>query len=190
MCGEKGFKAVHEAVHNQVKFIGKGFSIFQSSAYATLLSTTGYCIVPDSFGIYLAAQQQNKLINFRFVLMLVCFSAQVFCHRLARNTYKLYFLFNNFGFRLLNSHVMFRCIECYRTKTEPGIRFQQPSLIKSLYFLIYFSYLDLACVAGAKMGGRGFPVAGLDRAKLGFYRFQFFLFIVVMVISILLKAAF
>ena len=33
----------------------------------------------------------------------------------------------------------------------------------------------------------GFSVAGLDRAKFGFYQFQSFLFVVVIVISILLK---
>ena len=38
--------------------------------------------------------------------------------------------------------------------------------------------------------GIGFSVAGLDRAKFGFYRFQSFLFIVVIVISILRKTAF
>ena len=40
---------------------------------------------------------------------------------------------------------MFQCIEFYLTKTEPGIRFQKPFLIKSLYLLIetiYFSYFD------------------------------------------------
>ena len=36
----------------------------------------------------------------------------------------------------------------------------------------------------------GFSVAGLDRAKLGFYQFQKVLFIVVIVISILLKPTF
>ena len=36
----------------------------------------------------------------------------------------------------------------------------------------------------------GFSVAGLDCAKLGVYQFQSFLFIVVIVISILLKPAF
>ena len=36
----------------------------------------------------------------------------------------------------------------------------------------------------------GFSVAGLDRAKFGFYRFQSFLFIVVIVIPILLKIIF
>ena len=35
-----------------------------------------------------------------------------------------------------------------------------------------------------------FSVAGLDRAKLGVYQFQSFLFIVVIVISILLKTTF
>ena len=41
MCGEQGFLAVLETVH-LVKFIGKGCSIFFSSAYVTLLSTTPY----------------------------------------------------------------------------------------------------------------------------------------------------
>ena len=38
--------------------------------------------------------------------------------------------------------------------------------------------------------GVGFSVAVLDRVKFGFYRFQSFLFIVVIVISILFKKAF
>ena len=38
-----------------------------------------------------------------------------------------------------------------------------------------------------KVPGVRFSVAGLDRAKSGFYRFQSFLFIVVIVTSILLK---
>ena len=92
--------------------------------------------VADSYGIYLAAQQRNKVINFRFVLTLACFSAYTFCDRLARSTQKLNFLFSNFCFGVLHSHVMFQCIEFYLTKTEPGIRFQQPFLIKSLYLLI------------------------------------------------------
>ena len=68
MCGEQGFIAVHETVY-LVKFIGKGCSIFFSSAYVTLLSTTGY----TRSMVYLAAQQQNKLIQFPVVLM-VCVS--------------------------------------------------------------------------------------------------------------------
>ena len=66
MCGEQGFIAVRETVH-LVKFIGKGCSIFFSSAYVTLLSTTGYKVLKYSSRIhmvYLAAQQQNKLIQF------------------------------------------------------------------------------------------------------------------------------
>ena len=47
MCGEQGFIAVHETVH-LVKFIGKGCSIFFSSAYVTLLSTTGYKVLTYS----------------------------------------------------------------------------------------------------------------------------------------------
>ena len=48
MCGEQGFIAVHETVYETVhlvKFIGKGCSIFFSSAYVTLLSTTGYKVL-------------------------------------------------------------------------------------------------------------------------------------------------
>ena len=66
MCGEKGFIAVRETVH-LVKFMGKGCSIFFSSAYVTLLSTTGYKVLKNCFRIhmvYLASQQQNKLIQF------------------------------------------------------------------------------------------------------------------------------
>ena len=67
MCGEQGFIAVRETVH-LVKFIGKGCSIFFSSAYVTLLSTTGKNkLLKHSSRIhmvYLAAQQQNKLIQF------------------------------------------------------------------------------------------------------------------------------
>ena len=37
---------------------------------------------------------RTNLYNFRFVLMLVCFSPQIFCHRLARSTQKLDFVFN------------------------------------------------------------------------------------------------
>ena len=36
MCGEQGFIAVRETGH-LVKFIGKGYAIFFSSAYITLL---------------------------------------------------------------------------------------------------------------------------------------------------------
>ena len=40
MCGEQCFTAVHETG------IGKGCSIFFSSAYVTLPSTTGYKVLP------------------------------------------------------------------------------------------------------------------------------------------------
>ena len=40
------------------------------------------------------------------------------------------------------------------------------------------------------LSGVGFSLAGLDRAKFGFYRFQSFLFIDVIVVSILLKTVF
>ena len=68
MCGEQGFIAVREKVH-LVKFIGKGCSIFFSSAYVTLLGTTGYKVLEYSSRIHMpiwstAAQQQNKLKQF------------------------------------------------------------------------------------------------------------------------------
>ena len=67
MCEEYGFIAVPETVH-LVKFMGKGCSIFFfSSAYVTLLSTTGYKVLKYSSRIhmvYLAAEQQNKLTQF------------------------------------------------------------------------------------------------------------------------------
>ena len=66
MCGEQGFIAVRETVY-LVKFIGKGCSICFSSAHVTLLSTTGYKILKylsQIHMVYLAAQQQNKLIQF------------------------------------------------------------------------------------------------------------------------------
>ena len=65
MCGEQGFIAMHETVH-LVKFIGKGCSIF----FRVLIlrySTTKYKVLKYSSRIqmvYLAAQQQNKLIQF------------------------------------------------------------------------------------------------------------------------------
>ena len=57
------------------------------------------------------------------------------------------------------------------------------------YRIFYFSrgYLPKTTL---KVPGVGFSVAGLDRAIFGFYQFQSFLFIVVIVISILLKTAF
>ena len=62
MCGEQGFIAVRETVH-LVKFIGKGCSICFSSAYVTLLSTTGYKVLKYLSQIHMAylpaAQQQN-----------------------------------------------------------------------------------------------------------------------------------
>ena len=60
MCGEQGFIAVRETVH-LVKFIGKGCSICFSSAYVTLLSTTGYKVLKylsQIHMVYLAAQQK------------------------------------------------------------------------------------------------------------------------------------
>ena len=78
MCGKQGLKAVHETVR-KVKFIGKGFSIVFSRVlmlrYFIVLQDIKYCIRPGFVWYLPAAQQLNKVINFRFVLMLVCFSA-------------------------------------------------------------------------------------------------------------------
>ena len=66
MFREQGFIAERETVH-LVKFIGKGCSVCFSSAYVTLLSTTGYKVLKylsQIHMVYLAAQQQNKLIQF------------------------------------------------------------------------------------------------------------------------------
>ena len=75
MCGEQGFIAVRETVH-LVKFIGKGCSIFFSSAYVTLLSTTGdkdQSIRPGFIcGLPGRTTTQNKLIQF-----LVCANISV-----------------------------------------------------------------------------------------------------------------
>ena len=49
---------------------------------------------------------------------------------------------------------MFKCTECYLTKTELRIRFQQASFSRSLYFLIltvYSSYLDEVLLPTAVM---------------------------------------
>ena len=73
MCGEQGLIAVRETVH-LVKFIGKGCSIFFSSAYVTLLSTTGYKVLKYSSRIHMVCNNRTNLYNFRFVLTLVCFS--------------------------------------------------------------------------------------------------------------------
>ena len=56
MCGEQGFIAVRETVH-LVKFIGKGCSIFFR------VFMLRYLVLQDIM-YYLAAQQQNKLIQF------------------------------------------------------------------------------------------------------------------------------
>ena len=78
MCGKQGLKAVHETVR-KVKFIGKGFSTVFSQvlmlSYFIVLLHIKYCIRPGFVWYLPAAQQRNKVINFRFVLMLVCFSA-------------------------------------------------------------------------------------------------------------------
>ena len=66
MCGEQGFIAVHETVP-LVKCMGKGFSIFFRVLMLRYVGTTGYKVPKYSSRIhmvYLAAQQQYKLIQF------------------------------------------------------------------------------------------------------------------------------
>ena len=62
MCGEQGFIAMRETLH-LVKFIGKGCSIF---FFECLCYATKYYGMYSSkiHMVYLAAQQQNKLIQF------------------------------------------------------------------------------------------------------------------------------
>ena len=100
MYGELGFNAVRKTVQ-LVKFTGSGCSIIFASAQIKLLSTTGYKAL---YGTYLAAQQQNKLIQFPICANVgVRFSLEKFCHRLVRRTYKLDLLFSTFGFGVLPS---------------------------------------------------------------------------------------
>ena len=58
------------------------------------------------------------------------------------------------------------------------------------YRIFYFSRRGYLLNTRLYVPGIGFSVAGLDRTKFGFYRFQNLLFIVVIVISILVKTAF
>ena len=73
--------------------------------------------------MYLAAQQQNKLIQFPVCANVgVHFNLEIL-PQAGESTYTLDFLFSNFGFGVLHSqkcYVMFRCIECCLTKT--GLR--------------------------------------------------------------------
>ena len=63
---------------------------------------------------------RTNLYNFRFVLMLVCLSPQIFCHRPARSTSKLDFLFSNFGFRVLHSQ---KCYVIFQLAFSAGVFF-------------------------------------------------------------------
>ena len=74
--------------------------------------------------MYLATQQQNKLIQFPVCANVgVHFSLEIL-PQASESTYTLDFLFSNFGFGVLHSqkfYVMCRCIECCLTKTGLGI---------------------------------------------------------------------
>ena len=106
MCGEHGFIAVRETVH-LVKFIGKGCF---SSAYVTLLSTAGYKVLKYSSRIhmvYLAAQQQNKLIKFPVCANVgVLFTLDILsqaCEKHIQTRFSLQHFTQNFGFGVLHS---------------------------------------------------------------------------------------
>ena len=69
--------------------------------------------------------------------------------------------------------------------------------MKYIFVLVEFEHTEFLTFYGGdllntklKVPSVGFSVAGLDRAKLGICQFQSFLFIVVIVISILLKPTF
>ena len=145
MCGEQGFIAVHETVH-LVKFIGKGCSIFFSSAYFTLLGTTGYKVLKYSSQIHIWStwphNNRTNSYNFRFVLMLVCFSPQIFDLSQACEKH----IQTRLAISVLEYYIANNVMSCFSAQlcydTELGIRFQQPSLIESLYFLILTIYLS------------------------------------------------
>ena len=92
---------------------------FLSIAYITLLSTTGYikcCIVPTW-----PHNNRTNFYNFRFVLMLVSIQLRNPATGSQKANTNPIFFFRNFGFGVLQSqkcYAMFRCIECYLTKTE------------------------------------------------------------------------
>ena len=76
MCGEQGFIAVRETVHF-VKFIGKGCLIFVRVLmlrYIVQQDIKYYSIRPGFIWSTWPHNNRTKLYNFRFVLMLVCFS--------------------------------------------------------------------------------------------------------------------
>ena len=55
---------------------------------------------------------------------------------------------------------------------------------------LFTSYADCLLNTKLQVPSAGFSVVGLDHTAFGFYQFESFLFIVVMVISILLKTTF
>ena len=69
--------------------------------------------------------------------------------------------------------------------------------MKYIFVLVAFEHTEFSSSDGGyllntklEVSSVGFSVADLDRTKLGVYKFQSFLFIVVIVISILLKPTF
>ena len=151
-CVEQGFIAVHETVY-LVKFTGKVCSIFFSSAYVTLLSTTGYKVLKYSSRIhmvYLAAQQQNKLIQFPVCANIgVLFTLDILSQACEKHI-QTRFSLQQFRFWSITQPIMLCHVSvhsgafCLRHRARDSISLQ-PTLIESLYFLIlniYFSCLD------------------------------------------------
>ena len=72
------------------------------------VSTTGYKALYRPIFIYLATPYNNRTKLFKFKVCAnvgVLFSLDI-PSQLARSTWKLYFLFSNFGFGVLHSYVM------------------------------------------------------------------------------------
>ena len=149
MCGEQGFIAMRETVH-LVKFIGKSCSIF----FRVLMlrySTTGYKVLKYSSRIhmvYLAAQQQNKLIQFPVCANIgVLFTLDILSQACEKHI-QTRFSLQQFRFWSITQPIMLCHVSvhsgafCLFKDTELGIRFQQPSLIELLYFLILTIYLS------------------------------------------------
>ena len=89
---------------------------------------------------------RTDLCNFWFVLIFGCFSVQKFYHRLSENHIKTRLSLQQFRFWSITQpemlcHVKFRCKECCLTKTELGIRFHQPSLIRSINLNLNLNFL-------------------------------------------------
>ena len=92
--------------------------------------------------LYLPDRTTKHNNDFRFVLILVCFSATGLREAHTNLIYSLAILVLEY-YKVRN---VTSCFNPVLSKTELRIRFQQPSLTRSLYFRIltvYLSYMDL-----------------------------------------------